>query len=269
MKSEPSSIHFTKMHALGNDFVVINALQQPLMTSTLPISHLAHRHTGIGFDQLLIIEPSQRADFFCRIYNADGSEAEQCGNGLRCIARFIHEEKLHPSLSFCLETKAGLFPVTIKDYDQISVTMGLPQIQKTLMPLLLSKTDTVLLSLLSVGNPHAIMKVASIDTLLAEQLGFEIATHTYFSQGTNVGFMQIMTPHHIRLRTIERGVGETFACGSNACAAVAAGIANGWLEKQVRVEFHYGSLFIHWESNDKPIQMTGPASRIFIGKISS
>jgi diaminopimelate epimerase len=145
--------------------------------------------------------------------------------------------------------------------------MGQPLIQETLIELSLSKIDTVSLSILSVGNPHAIMKVLSIDNLLAEQLGSEISTNTYFPKGANVGFMQIMTPHHIRLRTFERGVGETFACGSNACAAVVAGITNGWLKKQVQVEFRYGSLFIHWEDSHKPIQMTGPASRVFTGTL--
>ncbi len=268
MTTKQQTTRFTKMHGLGNDFVVIDALAQPFFHSPSLIPQLANRHTGIGFDQLLLIEPSNRADFFCRIYNADGSEAEQCGNGLRCVARFIHEEGLQTSLNFQLETSAGVYPVSIKNYAEISVTMGSPEIQETLMELpLQSHKKNVLLTVLSVGNPHAIVNVPSIAQVRADQLGPEISSHILFPHGANVGFMEIVTPHHIRLRTYERGVGETFACGSNACAAAVAGIANGWLQHPVTVEFPHGALSIGWEGHQQTIRMTGPASRIFTGEL--
>lgn len=261
-------ISFTKMHGLGNDFVIINALINPLESRHLPIRQLADRHLGIGFDQLLVIEPSSHADFFCRIYNADGSEAEQCGNGLRCIARYIHEEKLITRREFHLETKAGIYPLEIKDYEHIRVSMGAPEIKNNLVELHINdELNTLPVSVLSVGNPHAIIKVKSLDLIQAGKLGPEISALSYFSDGANVGFMQIINPGHIRLRTYERGAGETFACGSNACAAAVAGIANGWLSHRVNVEFRHGSLEIEWEGNNNPIHMTGPASRVYSGKI--
>ncbi len=262
-------ISFTKMHGLGNDFVIINTLNQSFDIQRLPVHRLADRHMGIGFDQLLIIEPSRMADFFCRIYNADGSEAEQCGNGLRCVARFIHEEGLHKSKEFLIETKAGIFPLKIRDYDHILVSMGTPEIKNDLIDLHIpNQSDSVSVSVLSIGNPHAIIKVDSIEMIQTSHLGSEISAHSFFPDGANVGFMQIINPDHIRLRTYERGTGETFACGSNACAAAVAGIANGWLNHRVNVEFRYGSLEIEWEgSQNKPIHMTGPASRVYSGKI--
>jgi diaminopimelate epimerase len=261
-------ICFTKMHGLGNDFVIINALTRPYASSHLPIQQLADRHIGIGFDQLLIIEPSLHADFFCRIYNADGSEAEQCGNGLRCVARFIYEENLIDSQEFRLETKAGIYPLEIKDYDHIRVSMGVPVIRNNLIELHLNEEiNTISVSILSVGNPHAIIKVQSLEMIHADKLGPEISSHSCFPDGTNVGFMQIISPEHIRLRTYERGAGETFACGSNACAAAVAGIVNGWLGSRVNVEFHYGSLEIEWEGKNQAIHMTGPAARVYSGEI--
>lgn len=268
MNATPIKIHFAKMHGLGNDFMVINAFNQLFSLQQLPIEQLANRHIGIGFDQLLILETSKDADFFCRIFNADGSEAEQCGNGLRCVARFIHENKLHPATHFCIETKAGIFPVQINDYDHIRLILDAPNIQQTLTALTLNHdAQKVLLSILSTGNPHAIMKVESIDKILTHQLGSAISSHPVFPQGANVGFMQIMNAQHIRLRTFERGVGETFACGSNACAAVCAGIANGWLQQSVKVEFRYGCLFIEWGGIQQPVHMTGPATQVYTGEI--
>lgn len=258
---------FTKMHGLGNDFIVIDATRKTFHVDRTTIKALADRHTGIGFDQLLIIEPSNKADFFCRIFNADGSEAEQCGNGLRCVARFIHEEKLHPQSSFSLETKSGVYPIQIDDYRHIKVTMGTPEIQETLIELPISSETPIAASILSFGNPHTVIKVASIETAPIQQLGSVVSTHPYFPTGTNVGFMQIITPTHIRLRTFERGAGETYACGSNACAAAMAGILNGWLRETVTVEFKLGSLQIEWDMQRNVLHMTGPAERVFEGVI--
>jgi diaminopimelate epimerase len=262
-------IRFTKMHGLGNDFVVINTLDQSFDSAHLPITTLSNRHLGIGFDQLLLIEKSQQADFFCRIFNADGSEAEQCGNGLRCVARFIHEEKLVKKPALQIATKAGIYAIEIRDYDHISVSMGIPKITENLIELALEHPiQSVSLSVLSIGNPHAIMKVESIHSDLPDALGATLTTHSYFPQGANIGLMQVVNPHQILLRTFERGSGETFACGSNACAAVVAGIMNGWLQHSVQVQFHHGSLMIEWEGKDKPIHMTGPATKVFSGLLT-
>ena len=259
------TIRFTKMHGLGNDFVVINSIDQPIDRHRLPVKALADRHTGIGFDQLLLIAPSSKADFFCHILNADGSEAEQCGNGLRCVARFLHEEGLHSKQTLTLETIAGTFPVFIKDYDHIQVTLGIPVIDHALFELPLSQHHRQI-SLVSTGNPHAILRVDQLEERAFVTEGAEIASHPHFVHGVNVGFMQIMNGSHARLRTLERGAGETLACGSNACAAAIAGIINGWLQPSpVNIEFRYGSLLIEWEGEGKPVHMTGPATRVYSG----
>jgi diaminopimelate epimerase len=261
-----STLRFTKMHGLGNDFVIINALTQPLNLKALSFSALADRHTGIGFDQLLVIEPSQKADFFCRIYNADGSEAEQCGNGLRCIARYLHEEKIHPARQIRVETIAGIFTLEIKDYDHIRVCMGEPEIKNPLIELALPHLSTSMpVSILSLGNPHAIVRMESLDSIPLEKLAAQISASDHFPEGVNVGFMQVINNNHIRLRTFERGAGETFACGSNACAAAVAGITLGLLQPEVKVDFVYGSLAIEWEG--KAIYITGPAAKVFSGEI--
>lgn len=260
-------IPFTKMHGLGNDFIIVNELTNKIAWQPLTITKLSDRHRGIGFDQLLIIEPSQQADFFCRIFNADGSEAEQCGNGLRCVARFIHEEGLKKQTHFAIETKAGVYPVQLENYEHICVTMGAPQVKNALVEIDVNSEVTALpISVLSVGNPHAIVKVTSLQSAIPTQLGPAIATHRLFPEGANVGFMEVLSPNHIRLRTFERGSGETFACGSNACAAVVAGITNGWLKNKVNVEFQYGNLLIEWDGKSGPIHMTGPATRVFTGE---
>lgn len=266
MKKTP--IHFVKMHGLGNDFVIINALFNPLQLLPSQIAKLADRHLGIGFDQLLIIEASKEADFFCRIYNADGSEAEQCGNGLRSVARFLHEENIEKRTSFSIETLGGIFPLSIYDYDHIKITMGIPKIDEKLFELKLDDKNTIEMSVISLGNPHAIVKVPSIAAIDIHELGAKISTHSFFNAGANVGFMEVMDKHHIQLRTFERGSGHTFACGSNASAAVVAGVSNNWLSHQVNVEFAYGSLVIEWDGNAKSlVHMTGPATRVFWGEI--
>lgn len=263
------TIQFTKMHGLGNDFIVIENIQQSFDWRHLPAKTLADRHLGIGCDQILIIEPSKNADFFCRILNADGSEAEQCGNGLRCAARYVHEKKMHPHANLTIETIAGVFPVEIKNYDQIRVTIPSSNIESSAMQLELPPAGTTVKgSALSIGNPHFIIQVSDIQTAATGHIGLAIATHPSFPQGTNVGFMQIMNKNHIRLRTYERGAGETNACGSNACAAVAAGILQGSLLHSVQVDFKYGQLQIEWEGKGKPVHMNGPAAMVFNGEIT-
>ncbi len=270
---------FSKMHGIGNDFVVIEGLSQSIHVNKIPVKLLADRHSGIGFDQLLVILPSKKADFACLIFNADGSEAEQCGNGMRCIARFLHENNITNKSSISIETKAGQTTIKVDDYDHIHVNMGLPRFEPTDIPFKADRTRLLYeislddgqpgfaLSVLSMGNPHAILQVASAKTFPVTQFGSVISTHRLFPKGTNVGFMEIVNPTHIRLRTFERGVGETLACGSNACAAVVSGIRNNLLEKKVKVELSLGDLFVQWDNEKTPVILTGSASQVFSGKV--
>jgi diaminopimelate epimerase len=268
MTMHANTIRFAKMHGLGNDFVIIHSTEASWRMTPSRISQLADRHQGIGFDQLLTIEPSQQADFLCRIFNADGSEAEQCGNGMRCIARYIHEQGLSSQSSFSVQTKAGIYILSIENYNRIRVTMGPPTIKQTQVELQLPQDlGTVTMSIIHMGNPHAIVRVQDMHVTQTLTLGRAISTHAYFPQGTNVGFMQIIDQHHIVLRTFERGSGPTFSCGSNACAAAVIGITQGWLTSRVIVEFCYGSLEVEWEGNEQPVYVTGPATYVFSGEI--
>lgn len=270
MKQQIMQLNFSKMHGLGNDFMVIETLSQAISLERLSIASLANRHTGVGFDQLLWITPSSKADFACRFFNADGSEAEQCGNGLRCIARFLHEHGFTQKKSFTLETLKNIIPITLNDYDTIEVEMPLPSFSYSDLPCiesLLSELDPHL-TLLSVGNPHAILQVSSLEHAPVSTLGKEIATHSAFPKGINVGFMEILARNSVRLRTYERGVGETFACGTNACAAVIAGIHHHRLDHQVEVVLPLGKLSITWNNDMRtPPLMKGPASEIFTGTL--
>jgi len=259
-------IKFSKMHGLGNDFIVIDGINQSIDPSILPISKLADRHLGIGFDQLLLIENSNNADVACRIFNADGSSAEQCGNGLRCVARFIKDNKLINKNSLRIETLGGIFQAVFCDNDLIQVEMGVPSFESLLTPVQIRDT-TFSVSILSMGNPHAVIRVNSLNNYPVKEMGVEIASHSIFPQGTNVGFMEIINPRHIRLRTFERGVGETLACGSNACASVVAGILAHFLESKVKVELPLGELWIEWPGTGKEVIMTGPAKNVFDGFI--
>ncbi len=273
------SIKFSKMHGLGNDVVVINALSEPCELSKARIVALSDRHTGIGFDQLIVIKTSAQADFACRIFNADGSEAEQCGNGLRCVGRFLKENGLTDKATFSIETLAGVFEVVTHSTDSIQVAMGAPSFLPERIPFLTAKQQRsysltipslqqpVELTVLSMGNPHAILRVAAIADCPVMEWGAAIASHAAFPQSTNVGFMEIVARDQIRLRTFERGVGETFACGSNACAAVVAGIYHGWLDQAVTVKLAQGDLAITWQGEASPVFMTGPAARSYEGFI--
>jgi diaminopimelate epimerase len=272
-------INFSKMHGLGNDFVVIDNMDHSVIVSKLPIKQLANRFVGIGFDQLLIIEPSSKADFLCRIFNSDGSEAEQCGNGLRCVMRFIVDKKLslHPSVT--IETRAGIFPATILADKTIQVAMGLPCFLPDLIPFKadsiqstyafkLNNQPTLELAVLAMGNPHAILQVPAIENAEVEKIGAQISDHPDFPNKANVGFMEIVNRQRIFLRTYERGAGETYACGSNACAAVVAGIINNTLDHKVNVGLTLGDLWIEWADAQKPVVMTGSATPVFDGIIT-
>lgn len=259
-----SALAFTKMHALGNDFIVINNLNLNVDKSPAIISRLGNRHLGIGFDQALLIEPSSRADFFCCILNADGSEAEQCGNGLRCVALYLKTKKCHTKPTLSIETRAGVFPVQFCDDGDITITLGQPK--STVQALHLTVANQAFSAhTVSMGNPHCLIQGHLESALtIGEVLNHQ---HPDFPHGVNVGFITIENQHHIQLKTFERGVGFTNACGSNAAAAAVAGIAEGTLASPVTVEFRYGSLTIHWDGKDHPIIMKGPASFVFEGEL--
>lgn len=252
-----TTLKFTKMHGLGNDFMVVNAIAQPFQPSSEQIFQLANRHTGVGFDQLLIIESTTEsgADFFYRIFNADGSEAAQCGNGARCIARFIHEKGLCSRDHITVMTRGGRLELFLQPDGQVKVNMGAPQLKGTWQNL----------QIVSIGNSHAVMQVENI-THIPDGSRLTKA-HPDFTDGLNIGFMQVISRNHIALRVYERGVGETLGCGSGACAAVAAGCALGELDSHVQVDLSGGTLQIEWEGKDAFVWMTGPAVTVFDGQI--
>jgi diaminopimelate epimerase len=266
------------MHGLGNDFVVIDLITQNVRLHAAQIRRIADRHLGIGCDQVLLIEPPMEPDrdFFYRIYNADGYEVEQCGNGARCAARFFYDSgfTLTPHLKAnCL---SGPIDFQIEEDGSITVNMGMPKFKPHNIPLDVNETallypiviedQEIKFSALSVGNPHAVLQVPVIETAPVKTLGPLLAKHSIFPNGTNVEFMQIINRNHIRLRVFERGVGETMACGTGACAAVVAGIRLGLLDNEVKVVFGTGDLIVRWEGGKNPIYMTGPAISVYVGR---
>ncbi|MES9924848.1 MAG: diaminopimelate epimerase [Candidatus Thiodiazotropha endolucinida] len=272
-------LHFTKMHGLGNDFVVIDAISQSIDLSPQTLQKLADRHFGIGCDQILLIEPSESADtdFYYRIYNADGSEVEACGNGARCFARFVKEKGLSTKSSIPVETLAGKISLRHLADGYVEVDMGAPIFEPALIPFtapqqantyLLDVDDQqVSLSTVSMGNPHAVLIVPSVDQADVAKLGPLIENHPRFPQRTNVGFMQIDRTTEIRLRVFERGTGETLACGSGACAAVAAGRRLDLLDEEVLVHLPGGDLVVKWHSEGQPVLIEGPAEIVYEGTI--
>lgn len=273
-------LRFTKMHGLGNDFVVIDAITQRVNLSGNQIRHLADRHFGVGFDQLLIVEPPHTpdVDFHYRIYNADGGEVEQCGNGARCFAKFVRDQKLTYKNVIRVSTQCGNLILHVTDDDQVKVDMGVPQLTPSKIPFNVEKKSitydlpldkqTITISAVSMGNPHAVMIVDSVKAAPVATMGPKIEKHELFSQRCNAGFMQIVSRDEINLRVYERGAGETLACGTGACAAVVAGILRGLLNKKVTVNLLGGALLIEWAGEGKPVIMTGPATRVFEGKVS-
>ncbi len=271
-------LHFFKMHGLGNDFMIVDAMHQTFNLSPAQISRLADRYTGVGFDQLLVLSParSHDIDFDYRIFNSDGSEAEQCGNGARCIARFIHDRNLSKKNEFVLSTKTRLIKVKLEENNQVTVDMGQPIFEPALIPFLAEAMaprylldvsgEVIGIRAVSIGNPHAVIAVSDVITAEVKRLGPLIEHHPRFPQGTNVGFMQIINSNRIKLRVHERGVGETLACGSGACAAVAVGRHQGLLTETVVVELPGGNLTIRWLGPDHSLLMTGPAEWSFSGE---
>jgi len=272
-------IRFSKMHGLGNDFVVIDGVRQAIALSPGQIRLLADRHFGVGCDQLLLVEKAGRPDVdFCyRIFNADGGEVEQCGNGARCFVRFVHEQGLTEKTEIRVETMSGVISPRLEADGSVTVEMGVPVFDPARIPFASSSADLVQplevggeridITAVSMGNPHAVQVVADADTAPVAVQGPLIEAHPRFPQRVNAGFMQIAGRQRIRLRVFERGAGETLACGTGACAAVVAGIARGLLESPVRVETRGGELSIAWQGPGSPVLMTGPAVTVFSGEI--
>lgn len=272
-------IQFTKMHGLGNDFVVIDAINQNIELTEEQIRYIADRHFGVGCDQLLLVEnaESDAVDFVYRIFNADGGEVEQCGNGARCFAVFVREKGLTTKDQICVETTSGIIELYVQEDGQVTVDMGVPEFAPWKIPFnadtrldeyALDVSGEVLkMGAVSMGNPHAVTIVENVDSVDVDKLGREIEHHALFPNQVNAGFMQIIDETHIRLRVFERGAGETLACGTGACAAVVIGHVQGHLAEEVEVELPGGSLHIRWQGEDSPVMMTGPATTVFEGKI--
>ena len=273
-------VQFSKMHGLGNDFVVIDNVTQNVFFSKEKIQQLSDRNFGIGFDQLLMVEPpyDPEQDFHYRIFNADGSEVSQCGNGARCFARFVKMKGLTNRNKIVVSTKAGRMVLYLEKDGQVTVNMGVPEFEPNLVPIKANKREKVYIlraqehtffcGAVSMGNPHCVLLVDDVETADVESMGPLLEKHERFIEGANVGFMQIINHSHIKLRVFERGVGETLACGSGACAADAVGQLQNRLSKDVRVDLRGGSLKIRWQGNDNVLKMTGAAEHIFDGYIN-
>ena len=272
-------LKFTKMHGAGNDFVVLDGVRQHVRLGPEQLRFLADRHFGVGCDQILLVEKSQHtdADFRYRIFNADGGEVEQCGNGARCFVRFVHDQKLTHKREIVVETKSGLIMPRLEEDGRVTVNMGAPIFEAALIPFHTSSTDimqplqvggeTVQISALSMGNPHAVQVVDDVEQAPVITQGPLIEHHRSFPQRVNAGFMQVLDRGHIRLRVYERGSGETLSCGTGACAAVVAGIRRGLLDARVQVATRGGVLNIAWAGESAPVLMTGPAISVFEGEI--
>jgi diaminopimelate epimerase len=273
-------LKFTKMHGAGNDFVVLDGVHQHLHLTPEQLRLLADRHFGIGCDQILLVEKSQNpaVDFRYRIFNADGGEVEQCGNGARCFVRFVHDHKLTSKRSIVVETKSGLISPRLAEDGRVSVDMSAPIFDPALIPFI-SDSDapvqtleidgaTIEISAVSMGNPHAVQLVADVETAPVNVQGPLIEQHPRFPKRVNAGFMQIVDRSHIKLRVYERGAGETLSCGTGACAAVVAGIRRGLLDETVHVATRGGTLTITWAGGQNSVLMTGPAMSVFEGEIN-
>lgn len=272
-------LHFTKMQGLGNDFMVVDGVTQNVFLSKEQIKQLADRNFGIGFDQLLLVEPpyDPELDFHYRIFNADGNEVAQCGNGARCFARFVQMKGLTNKNAIKVSTKSGNMVLYNEGQDQVTVNMGRPILEPKKIPFVANQQEktyliqtsqkTVMSGVVSMGNPHCVIVVDDLDETDVEGLGKELEQHERFPERANIGFMQVLSPEHVKLRVYERGVGETLACGSGACAAVVVGRIQDLLGAKVRVDLPGGSLHIRWHDQSSPVKMTGPAQTVFDGQI--
>ncbi|GHU07763.1 diaminopimelate epimerase [Betaproteobacteria bacterium] len=272
---------FSKMHGLGNDFVVIDGVRQNIALTPERVRFLADRHFGVGFDQLLLVEasPQPGVDFRYRIFNADGGEVEQCGNGARCFVRFVHDKGLTTKNEIRVDTRAGIITLRLRDDGLVSVDMGVPVLEAAKIPFV-SGSDAVVqpldvdgqrlaITAVSMGNPHAVQVVADVDRALVRELGAKIEIHPQFPARVNAGFVEVVDAHHIRLRVFERGAGETLACGTGACAATVAVILRGLGVSPLKVDTRGGALEIAWNGPGTPVLMTGPAVTVFEGEIET
>ena len=273
-------LKFTKMHGAGNDFVMLDGIRQNIELSPEQLRLLADRHFGVGCDQILIVEKSstKEADFRYRIFNADGGEVEQCGNGARCFMRFVHDQKLTTKREIVVETCSGLISPRLEQDGRVTVNMGPPVFESARIPFdgsngavsepLEVDGATLDISALSMGNPHAVQVVEDVERARVEKIGPLIEHHPRFPKRVNAGFMQVMDRHTLRLRVYERGAGETLSCGTGACAAVVSGIRRGLLDSPVNVATRGGVLTINWDGDGQPVLMTGPAITVFAGEIN-
>ena len=273
------TLSFTKMHGLGNDFVVFDAVNQQVVLDGEQLRMIADRRFGIGCDQVLLVEPARTpgTEFHYRIFNADGSEVEQCGNGARCFARFVRDQGLTDNDEIAVGTAAGDIRLYLEPDGQVRVNMGVPRLHPDEIPFTAEREalrypievdgETLQIGAVSMGNPHAVLQVDDTATAPVQRLGPLIEAHPEFPQRANVGFMAVRGPQDIDLRVFERGTGETLACGTGACAAVVHGRLRGLLDEHVRVRLPGGTLVVSWAANDQPVWMTGPAARVFDGRI--
>lgn len=273
-------LKFTKMHGLGNDFVVIDATVQPLPLSREQLRWLADRHFGVGCDQILLVENPRttNTDFYYRIFNADGGEVEQCGNGARCFVRYVHERGLTQKTRIRVGTLGGTIEPQLEADGQVTVDMGVPVFEPSKIPFevperaltyeLNVNNKVIIINSLSIGNPHAVQVVDDLEQAPVASDGPLIESHPRFPNRVNAGFMQIIERRHIKLRVYERGAGETLACGTGACAALVAGVQRGLLDASVRVSTRGGDLSISWAGDGQPVLMTGPAVTVFEGEIT-
>jgi diaminopimelate epimerase len=270
-------INFTKMHGVGNDFIVFDAPRDTPAPTPGQFRALADRHTGIGFDQALVLHPARRADtaIYYRIFNSDGEEVEQCGNGARCIASLLYRQGRAPAGEFLMDSPAGPVRARLANAELVSVEMGVPCFEPSALPFeaagrqelyaLTAGSATVEIGAVSLGNPHAVLQVAAVDSAPVASLGPAIEGHRRFPRRVNVGFMEVVDRSDIRLRVYERGAGETLACGTGACAAVAVGRQRGLLDREVRVHVRGGELRVDWAGPGEPVWLTGPAQVAYEG----
>ena len=271
--------NFTKMQGTGNDFVIFEAFSKPLSLSVEKIKYVADRHLGIGCDQVLLVEPSKsdEVDVYYRIFNSDGGEVAQCGNGARCVAIYLNSKGFVEKSNIIAETKSSRLILEIYNNNSVTVNMGIPDFEPVNIPLnvneklgkysISSNNKEIIFGATSVGNPHAVIIVDNIESASVKSIGNTLQKHGIFPEGVNVGFVQILDRKNIRLRVYERGTGETLACGSGACAAVAVVYQQGYLEDAVDVELRGGHLIVHWEGSGKPIYMSGSVETVYEGEI--
>ena len=272
-------LRFTKMHGLGNDFMVVDLISQHAHIQPKHAKAWGDRHTGVGFDQLLLVETPTRpdVDFRYRIFNCDGSEVEQCGNGARCFARFVVDKRLTVKKRIRVETKGGIIELNLRPDGQVVVDMGAPRLEPAQIPFQAEREapsyeveldgQRHALAAVSMGNPHAVLRVDDLEQAPVHSLGARLEVHPRFPKKVNVGFLQVIDRQHARLRVWERGAGETRACGTGACAAAVAAIRQGWMDSPVQIELPGGTLSIEWAGPGQPVMMTGPAVRVYEGQV--